>query len=174
MEREKNETTINQQPGATADQSGRGLYDRAVETAGKVYGVVSEKASDKIDAQTTSLSEGLTEIADGIRNTGTQMNEGSSENVIAAAAADYSSTAANAINDVADYFRRKDPRDMLHDAEDLARRNPAVFFAAAFGLGILAARFLKSSPRTLNAAAGASFGSTQAHRSGGTPAYRGN
>ena len=35
---------------------------------------------------------------------------------------------------------------MARDAESYARRNPAVFLGSAFVLGILAARFFKSSP----------------------------
>jgi len=58
----------------------------------------------------------------------------------------YSGTAANQIEKIADYFERKDLRAMMRDAESFARRNPAIFLGAAFGLGLVAARFLKSSP----------------------------
>jgi hypothetical protein len=39
---------------------------------------------------------------------------------------------------------------MARDLEGFARRNPALFFGAAFGLGLLAARFLKSTPPSYN------------------------
>lgn len=169
IEGNTNKTTQNQM-----NEAGKGLYDRAVETAGKVYDAVSEKASDSLDSQTSSLSDGLNQIADGIRQTGSHLTESTSSNTISAAAADYSSTAADAINSVADYFASKDPREMLRDAEGLARRNPAVFMAAAFGLGILAARFLKSSPRSLTEGAGRTFQKVNAGTRGRAAKSQGN
>lgn len=142
--------------------SGHGLYDRAKEAAGKVYDAVSERASETFDEQKSSLSDGLNDISDGIRRTGDDMNARPTDNPISTAAAEYSSAAADIVSKISGYFQRKDPREMLHDAEDLARRNPVVFVAAAFGLGVLAARFLKSSPRSLEARAGRAFGAASA------------
>jgi hypothetical protein len=43
-------------------------------------------------------------------------------------------------------LKEKDIGELLEDAQQLARRQPAVFVGAAFALGLLGARFLKSSP----------------------------
>ena len=48
---------------------------------------------------------------------------------------------------------------MARDLESFARRNPAIFIGAAFGVGFLVARFLKSTPpNSYSAAAGAAAG----------------
>ena len=47
----------------------------------------------------------------------------------------------------ADYLDRTDSREMMHHTEQFARRQPALFLGGAFGLGLIAARFLKSSRR---------------------------
>jgi hypothetical protein len=172
----------NQNSVSKSSTQSTGLYDRAKETAGKVYDAVSERAADTIGEQKSSFSEGLNDISEGIRRTGDDLSGRTGDNPVTTAAAEYSGAAADIVANVSDYFQRKDPRDMLRDAEGLARRNPAVFIAAAFGLGVLAARFLKSAPRSLEQGAGRTFksaaGATKSTRSGAgqtdTPLTRGN
>jgi hypothetical protein len=43
-------------------------------------------------------------------------------------------------------LRKKDVQQLMQDAQRLARRQPALFIGSAFALGLVAARFLKSSP----------------------------
>jgi len=51
---------------------------------------------------------------------------------------------------------------MARDLESFARRNPALFIGAAFGVGFLVARFLKSTPpESYTAAAGRDFASAE-------------
>jgi ElaB/YqjD/DUF883 family membrane-anchored ribosome-binding protein len=128
----------------TAAATARSFYDQAKETAGQAYEVVAEKAATKLDEQTTTLSDGLSTVAGTIRETGTKLSDPANDNPLASTAAKYSTTAADTIENVANYFQRKDPREMIRDVESFARRNPMVFIGAAFGLGLLAARFLKS------------------------------
>ena len=56
-----------------------------------------------------------------------------------------SSVDATVLSVVADYVQRADVREMMNEVEDFARRRPAVFIGSAFAVGLLAARFLKSS-----------------------------
>jgi hypothetical protein len=46
---------------------------------------------------------------------------------------------------LSDYLKNANAGDLLRDAEGLARRQPVLFLGGAFALGLLAARFLKSS-----------------------------
>jgi hypothetical protein len=143
--------------GATA-ATARTLYDQAKETAGQAYEAVSEKAVTKIDEQKSTLSGGLSIVADGIRQVGDNLESAKTESGLAESAAKYMQTAAQKIEDVAGYFENKSVREMARDLEGFARRNPVVFLGAAFGLGFLAARFLKSgSPRYYERGAGARF-----------------
>jgi hypothetical protein len=46
---------------------------------------------------------------------------------------------------LSDYLKNANAGDLLRDAEGLARRQPVLFLGGAFAVGLLAARFLKSS-----------------------------
>lgn len=129
-----------------ATATARTFYDQAKETAGKAYEAATEKAAEKLDEQKSTLSEGLSTVATSVRQVSSNLGSSETESGLAEAAAKYTGTAARKIDDVANYFETKGVRDMARDLENFARRNPAVFFGAAFGLGILLARFLKSTP----------------------------
>jgi hypothetical protein len=59
--------------------------------------------------------------------------------------ADIADNVGRQVDRVADYLRQSDGRTMARDIESLARRQPALVFAGAFAIGLVAARFLKSS-----------------------------
>ena len=129
-----------------ATATAKSFYDKAKDTAGQAYDAVSEKAVTKMDEQRSTLSDGLSTVANSIRNVGDEISSAQTESGFAGSAAKYTRTAAEKIDGVAAYFENKDVRDMARDLEGFARRNPAIFLGAAFGLGFLAARFFKSSP----------------------------
>ena len=60
-------------------------------------------------------------------------------------AADLAERASRGVENVARYVSSSDARALLRDTEQLARRQPALFFGGAFLLGLAAGRFLKSS-----------------------------
>lgn len=140
----------------------RSLLDQAKDTAGQAYNSAAEKATSKIAEQKSSLSSGLTSVADSVRKVGENLKGSDSEGGIAKYTAEYSDAAAQKIEQAANYFERKDIKEMYRDVENFARSNPAIFVGGAFALGILAARFLKSSsPKHLTDGAGQTFGSDQ-------------
>lgn len=57
---------------------------------------------------------------------------------------------ADQVEQVAAYLRDADFQRVARDVEGLARRQPALIYGAAFALGLLGARFLKSSERRVN------------------------
>ena len=176
-------TPSNKQDGAirrgTGSSSGaatapaKALIDQAKETASQAYDAVTDKAATKLDEQKSTLSGGLSTVADSVRQVGENLNSSTTESGLAEAAAKYTNTAAQKLEDVAGYFETKNVREMARDLEGFARRNPAVFLGAAFGLGFLAARFLKSTaPKYDTARAGQTFSSSSANREshpGSTP-----
>jgi len=127
-----------------ATATARSFYDQAKETAGQAYDVVSEKAVTKIDEQKSTLSGGISTVADSIRQVGDNLGSSQTDSGLAESAAKYTQTAAQKLEDVAGYFETKSVKDMARDLEGFARRNPIAFLGAAFGLGLIAARFLKS------------------------------
>ena len=145
----------------TATATARSFIDQAKETAGQAYEAVTEKAATKLDAQKSTLSGGLATVADSVRQVSDNLGSAKTDSGLAEAAAKYTNTAAAKIENVAGYFDSRSVKDMARDLEGFARRNPAIFLGAAFGLGILVARFLKSTPPAhYSAAAGREFGST--------------
>lgn len=122
-----------------------GILDKAKEAASGTYDAVATQATNKIEERKGELSSGLRTVADTFRKTGTDLKQASETTPLTDATARYTGTAATQIEKIASYFERKDLRAMMRDTEAFARRNPAIFLGAAFGLGILAARFLKSS-----------------------------
>jgi len=59
-------------------------------------------------------------------------------------AARYIRRAGSQLASTADALRERDPRELVAEVEDLARRQPALFFGGAVILGFAALRFLKS------------------------------
>lgn len=128
------------------------LAEQAKSTAGEVYGAVANTASAAIDGKKTELAGGLTTVVDTVRRVGDAITEGDEQNTITEHAAKYTETLAEKIEGVAGYFEKADLKGVARDLESYARRNPAIFLGAAFGFGVLAARFLKSSPLDRSAA----------------------
>ena len=121
------------------------LLDHAKETASDSYDAVATKARDAVVKQKNQFSTGLKTVADSFRQMGGQIRTAPEQNQITGFTSEFTGKAAGAIENVANYFERKDPREMVRDVEGFARRNPAIFFGTAFALGLVAARFLKSS-----------------------------
>jgi len=122
-----------------------GILDKAKETASDTYDAVANKATDRIHERKGELSTGLKTLADTFRKTGSDLQNTPQSSPLTDFTAKYTGTAAGQIEKAANYFERKDLRAIMRDAEGFARRNPAIFLGAAFALGMVAARFLKSS-----------------------------
>jgi ElaB/YqjD/DUF883 family membrane-anchored ribosome-binding protein len=141
----------------SAKETAKGLYDQAKGTAGQAFGAATQKATEVLEEKKVGLAGGLTSVADSIRQVGDTLRESDEETGVTEKAAQYGDTLAQQIEKISHYFERNDVRTMVRDMEGYARRNPAVFIGAAFAVGMLAARFLKSSPSSFNQGGGQSF-----------------
>jgi hypothetical protein len=110
----------------------------------------AEQLKDAVVGQAKQLRDNARSTqdhtSDRIRNLAEQLR-GASDNLRErdALAAGLVDRASQSIEDVASYVRSTSPRDLVRDAEQLARRQPALFFGSALLLGLAAGRFLKSS-----------------------------
>jgi hypothetical protein len=77
-------------------------------------------------------------MGDGLKNSGEQTGVGKFT-------AQYGNSLADKVEQLSSYLDRKEVGELIHDIEYFARRNPALFIGGAFALGLLGARFLKSS-----------------------------
>ncbi len=129
----------------------KSLLADAKTTAGDAYGAATEKAATKLDEKKADLSAGLTTVADSVRKASENLHSDTDHSNITDFTAKYADTAAEKIDDFANYFERKNVREMADDLQEFARRHPAWFIGGAAAIGLIAARFLKSSaPRDLN------------------------
>jgi hypothetical protein len=62
------------------------------------------------------------------------------------------------------YLEEHDLEDLVYEAEDFARRKPELFVGGAFTLGLLAARFMKSTAPSRENTRSRSFTDSQGYR----------
>jgi len=108
-------------------------------TAG-IAGRVREQAAVQLSKQKDRATDGLGSVAQAVRDTTQHLRNHQHETV-----AEYAEKAARQIERLSEGLRNKDVGELLNDAQDLARRRPALFVGGAFAAGLLGARFLKSS-----------------------------
>jgi hypothetical protein len=109
-------------------------------TNGGLVDRMRESATSQLTAQKDRATDGLGSVARAVRSSTQQLREQDHETV-----AGYVEQIANQIERFSEGIRQKNVTELLDDAQRLARRQPAVFIASAFAVGLVAARFLKSS-----------------------------
>jgi hypothetical protein len=137
-----------QRAGETVDQLKAQAGDAAVQLknqAGTTVERLKTQAGDQLDTQMTQASISLATVADAVNTLGDQLRQGNQ-----ALLAGYTDRVAGQVDQMATYLRQSDPGKVLHDIEDFARREPALFLAGAFAMGLVGTRFLKSSGRSVN------------------------
>ena len=101
---------------------------------------IRDSATAQLNTQKDRATEGLGTVATAVRESTQNLREHQHDT-----AARYVEQAADQIERFAETLREKDAVEWLKDARDLARRRPALFVGAAFAIGAIGARFLKSS-----------------------------
>jgi hypothetical protein len=109
--------------------NGGGLMDR-----------VRQGASSQLSSQKTKATDGIGTVAQAVRQTTQHLRDQQHDTI-----ARYVDEAANQLERVSNQLRDKDVGELMQDAQRFARRRPAVFIGSAFAIGLLGARFLKSS-----------------------------
>jgi len=101
---------------------------------------VKQRATAGLDTQKTRATDGLSVISSAVRQTTDNLRKEQHDTL-----AQYVDRAADQLDRFSTALREKDLDQLLHDAQQLARRQPALFIGGSFAVGLLAARFLKSS-----------------------------
>ncbi|MEW5930938.1 MAG: hypothetical protein AB1941_26035 [Gemmatimonadota bacterium] len=131
---------------ATPSAAGEAI-DQAKSAAQRVvsdaHGRAAEQVQTQLDSQRTRAAESLSGMAESLRTTGRQLQDAP------AGLGAYVQQAAEQVDGLARYLENREVGDLVDDVEDFARRSPGVFLGGAFVLGLLGARFLKSSRRNL-------------------------
>jgi hypothetical protein len=102
---------------------------QAQEQAKSVVATRKEQAVDQLDS-----------VAQAFRRTGAELRNQQKDTI-----AGYTEQLADQVERLSGYLEQRDVGQLLHEAEDIARRQPALFLGGAFMLGLLVGRFIKSS-----------------------------
>jgi hypothetical protein len=132
--------------GANAGTGG-GALEQVRQAKDKVMDQARTTLRDARDRAGSTFTQGRQQAAEQIGGLG-QAFRRTSETLRGedqASFADVADTVARQIDRVAGYLRESDGRTIARDLESMARRQPALVFAGAFALGLVAARFFKSS-----------------------------
>ena len=128
------------QDGDTAQVAGQ-VKEKAREFAGKATEQAKTKARTTVESGKERAAETVAAFAETLRG-GDRSRIEENEQVMR-----FLGAAADRMEHLADYLRTTETDELVRQAESLARRQPAVFLGGAFMLGVLGARFLKSSRR---------------------------
>jgi len=102
---------------------------------------VRQTAAAQLTTQKTRATEALGNVAAAIRQSGQPLRDNNQGML-----ADYAEKAADRLEQFSTRLGERELTELMDDAKRFARRQPALFVGAAFTVGVLAARFLKSSP----------------------------
>jgi hypothetical protein len=114
--------------------------DSSQHTTG-VVSRVRERASAQLSSQKDKATDSLGAVGQAVRQSTQQLRDQRHDTL-----AEYLDQAATQIERLAGRLREKDLGELFDDAQRLARRQPGLFIASAFTIGLVGARFFKSSP----------------------------
>ncbi|MCA9874778.1 MAG: hypothetical protein KC441_14005 [Anaerolineales bacterium] len=146
---ERNEESNLDKAMATAKEKTQPVKDKANEIVDETkskFGDATDQAKSALASQKDEAAGQLHGLAQALRETGDQLRDQDEGGMFAS----YSNQVADQIDRVSGYLQDRDMNDLMHDAEDFARRQPELFIGGAFTLGLLAARFMKSSSPETN------------------------
>lgn len=101
---------------------------------------VRDGATSQLTTQKGRVTDSLTSLAQAVRQSTESLRSNQQPGV-----AQYVEKAASQLEHLSNRLRDRDVKDLVQDARQFARRQPAIFVGAAFAAGLLAARFMKSS-----------------------------
>jgi len=135
-------------PGVESDPSETGgargqirqVKEQVVDQAKTTFRQARDQATSSLADSRRQAAEQVGGIASALHSAGQHLR-GEQQERIAGLADGF----ADQVDQVASYLRDADLQRLARDVESLARRQPAIVFGAAFAIGLLGARFLKSS-----------------------------
>ena len=122
------------------------MVEQAKQTVADVADQAKTQATQRVQSTVAQgkdrTARTLGAVAESLRSAGNDLR-GRDEGMIS----QFIDRAADRASQIADHLNNRDPNALLDDVENFARREPAMFLGGAFVLGLVAARFIKSSRR---------------------------
>jgi hypothetical protein len=125
-----------------AQQKAQEVAGQAQEKAQEVAGQAQDRARTLIDERSTQAGEQVSRQASDLRSVGEQLRTQGKEGP-----AKVAEQAAQRVESLGSYLTSSDADKILHDVEDLGRRQPWAVALGGLALGFAASRFLKASSR---------------------------
>jgi len=117
---------------------------QAKDAASNMLDQAKDQAASRIDQQRQTLASGIQAVANAFRSMGEDLRN-KEEGPVAQYGAEIGQAIGGQVERLGSYLQGRDIHQLITEAEDFARRSPAVFLGSAFVLGLAASRFLKSS-----------------------------
>lgn len=114
---------------------------QAQQTAGQVADRALAQTTSALESQKGRATQTLHSVVDALHQTSQNLQSQNQGGI-----GQMTDKAAQQIESVCGYLEARSVNDLIVEGENFARRNSAVFLTGAFAVGLLAARFLKSSP----------------------------
>lgn len=116
-----------------------GTGSQTKEVVSNVAGQARELVSGQVHRRAERSADDISSVAQALRQTREQLGDNFAAPVV--------DKAAEQLDRLSRFLRTAEPRQVVWEVEAFARREPLVFLGGAFALGMLGARFLKSSSR---------------------------
>ncbi len=158
--------TASQEKGGTAREQIREVKDQVVSQVKNTMQQARDGASSSLGESKGQIAGQFGTIADALRRTTEHLRSEDQQRI-----AGLTESVARQMDQVANYLRNKDARAMRADLEGLARRQPAIVLGGALVLGLIGARFLKSSQRDKRVRGSQSYGREQRLGNGGYDSF---
>lgn len=126
--------------GQNGNGGAQGLISRLGDQGRKLAEGAGQKVGTKLDRQKSQIASTISSLASALSESSHSLDmEGE------ARIGRYAESLGAQLDRLAGYLEEQDLGDMLESVEDLARRRPAIAIGGCFLLGVMMARFLKSS-----------------------------
>jgi vacuolar-type H+-ATPase subunit E/Vma4 len=123
-----------------AREGARSTMEQAKEQAARAAHEAETRTRSMIESQKGAAADSVHNVADALRKTAHQLDDQNQRMV-----GQLTNWAAEGLDRFSQSLRERDLGALLNQAEDVARRQPAVFIGGAVALGFVVSRFLKSS-----------------------------
>lgn len=151
------------QSGKQSTAQGAGAVEQTKQKAQELAGQAQQKATQTVESGLakgkSQAAETLNTVAESLAVSGQQLRQRNRQDI-----GRFVDQAADRVQRVSNYLSKTDVSEIVDKTEEFARRRPALFLGGTFVLGLLGARFLKSSRRQQEqraAGAGDSGGGTR-------------
>lgn len=135
--------TSDYRAGSTADEASKGeagqAFERLKDDVSETLGGARQQADAQFGQYRDSAAEQIEALAQGAKSFVSELEDKDTLGM-----SDYLSDMAESMGGLAKNLRGKSAEQLLHDAAELARSNPALFIAGSVAIGFGLSRFLKA------------------------------